>query len=175
MKKLFNKQCKKIENILFKYKTFEKYLNIQNNDNEQLRITIGKPKQSKGDYILTINLNILFIRKINIHMILLNKIMKKNNIATDLFFRITNTYLPSKIDMNIKICFEKEWPFYPPHWELYSIKTNIKPQQIELKNYYKYVIQNHNNMNGFYWTPAISIEKDIIEFIQKINHFEFIY
>ena len=87
---LINRNHKKIENIISKYNTFEQYLNIQNNDNNQLKITIDKPivvssldessslTESYGDYLLIINLNISFLKKSDMQMLLLlNKIMKK--------------------------------------------------------------------------------------------------
>ena len=32
-----------------------------------------------------------------------------------------------------------------------------------------------NNEHISDWSPSIQIEKDILEFIQKINHFEYIF
>jgi hypothetical protein len=43
---------------------------------------------------------------------------------------------------------------------------------LDLFDYYQNIIYNHNLQYFNYWTPVTDIEKDIIDFIRKINHFE---
>ena len=38
-------------------------------------------------------------------------------------------------------------------------------------DYYNYIIEIHNLKK---WSPIISIDKDFLEFFQKINYFDFI-
>tara|TARA_Y100000389_G_C17441830_1_gene509056 strand:+ start:95 stop:643 length:549 start_codon:yes stop_codon:yes gene_type:complete len=167
------KRYLEIENILSTYESFDKYLNIQNNDNIKLKIKINKSNRIYGNNIFVIDLNIYTRISDTQRLLLLNKIMKQKNITNNLCFHF-HSLLDKEIDMNIQICFKKSYPFSPPWWILNNIKTNIEPPQIELEKYYKYIILKHNRMNHNSWCPAISMSKDIVEFIQKINHFEYI-
>lgn len=160
------------QKILHEYKTFEEYLNIPNNHYSQLNINITNITNK------SINLTILFTRKPNNKqkLLLLNKIIKKKNITTNFFFKKILSYLLEKIVIDIKITIPNKFPFKPPRWMLQNIKTNIKPKQIKLDKYYEYIIDKHNlsYSERDNWSPLYTIEKDIIIFIERINHFEFI-
>ena len=161
------------QKILHECKTFEEYLDIQNNHYNQLKININNINTTNK----SINLNILFTRKPNNKQkLLLNKIIKKKYITTNFFFKKILSYLLDKIVIDIKISFPSKYPFEPPRWMLQNIKTNIKPKQIKLDKYYEYIIDKHNlsYSERDNWSPLYTIEKDIIIFIERINHFEFI-
>jgi len=90
------------------------------------------------------------------------------------------SYLKCKIELKVKIIYSIDYPFSPPIWVMNSVKHTI-PNQVDLTDYYCYKVSAHNNqyVQGFLdgishssWTPAIAIEKDILTFIQKINHFD---
>lgn len=78
-----------------------------------------------------------------------------------------NTYF---VNLEIKITFPDSYPFCPPIWSLQEAKYNVSIPD----DYYANIIENHNHHYEYDWSPAISIEKDILYFIQKINHFEYI-
>lgn len=90
------------------------------------------------------------------------------------------SYLTYKIELKVKIQYSENYPFSPPTWSFNSV-THTIPNQVNLTDYYIYKVSCHNNqyvqylLDGRYrteWTPAITIEKDILTFIQKINHFD---
>jgi hypothetical protein len=89
------------------------------------------------------------------------------------------SYLTCKIEIKIKIHYSIDYPFAPPIWFIKEVIHSI-PNQVNLMDYYCYKVSVHNQqyvqslLDGIpytSWTPAISIEKDILGFIQKINHF----
>ena len=84
-----------------------------------------------------------------------------------------------------------------------SIVSNVSNLSIPIRDYYQELVNNHNNQykrspdldtegsepfpfsvndphtksryaEYYYWTPAYTIEKDILNFIMRINHFEYI-
>ena len=91
--------------------------------------------------------------------------------------REINSYLFNYIHMNCKLIFDKNYPFSPPIWSLYSIKYNWDTvYDIDIPEYYKYIIQTHNNGNNKdYWSPAITLEKDCLDLIVKLNNFEYFF
>jgi hypothetical protein len=98
-----------------------------------------------------------------------------NNLPIEIIREIQE-YGKHFIDMEIDIYFPNKYPFIRPLWCLKNIIHNIKLEQpINIKNYYYNIINNHNNQNKKYWSPANEIEKDILGFIIKINHFEYLF
>ena len=86
---------------------------------------------------------------------------------------IIHSYLCIKMEINILIIYPLEYPFYRPIWELINVNHNFKTP-LNLNKYYKYLIDKHNHKHKQYWTPAITIASNILEFIQQINHIEYI-
>lgn len=86
---------------------------------------------------------------------------------------IIATYATDIINIKIKINHYDDYPFKFPTWNLTKILCNIKCP-LNLTDYYNYIIDNHNNKYKIYWSPAINVEKDILEFISKINHFDYL-
>lgn len=85
-------------------------------------------------------------------------------------------YLTYKIELKLKIVYSENYPFAPPIWFMNGVAHTI-PRQVDLTSYYCYKVNCHNGQYvqdflGGMWTPAITIEKDILTFIQKINHFD---
>jgi hypothetical protein len=93
-------------------------------------------------------------------------------------------YLTHRIEIKTKIVYSSNYPFVPPIWFIQSVKHTF---QIDLLDYYIDKVHQHNTtyltymMNPFDvnslsllgdWSPAISVEKDILYFLQKINHFD---
>jgi hypothetical protein len=101
------------------------------------------------------------------------------NLPPEMMAKI-RSYLTCKIELKLKILYSPDYPFSPPIWVMNGVKHTI-PNQVDLTDYYCYKVSAHNNqyVQGFLdgishssWTPAIAIEKDILTFIQKINHFD---
>lgn len=86
---------------------------------------------------------------------------------------IIHSYLYNKIEINILIIYPLEYPFVSPIWTLINVKHNFKTL-LNLNKYYKYLIDTHNHKHLKYWSPAITIASNILEFIQQINHIEYI-
>ena len=93
-------------------------------------------------------------------------------------------YLTYKIEIKTKIVYSLYYPFSPPLWYIHHVHHNI-PGQYYMLDYYIYRVSQHNKSYNTYllkmeepylynegWTPAISVEKDILSFIQKVNHFD---
>lgn len=64
-------------------------------------------------------------------------------------------FLPQEIRIQYKIIYSTDYPFKPPLWnsenELCSKITNM-----------------HNSENKYDWSPAMTIEKDILSMIEKL-------
>ena len=76
------------------------------------------------------------------------------------------------LNLQMKICYTEEYPFKPPIWEFLGVKHNISVP-INLHDYYTDIIGYHNKINKKHWSPAINIHIDILDFFQKINHFDY--
>jgi hypothetical protein len=84
--------------------------------------------------------------------------------------RIIAEYNKHFINLNIKIVFPESYPFCPPVWSLQEAKYNVSIPA----DYYAGIIECHNRQYKQYWSPAIHIEQDILYFIERINHFEYL-
>jgi hypothetical protein len=89
--------------------------------------------------------------------------------------RLIASYNEYFINIQIKISFPQDYPFTEPTWILLEVEDNIV-SRLNLFEYFTYMVDNHNNQykRDFNWRPIIEIEKDVLEFIQKINHFDYI-
>jgi len=90
-------------------------------------------------------------------------------------------YLIYRIEIQTKISYSQTYPFTPPIWFMTHVKHNLKREEYDpfyLLEYYIDKINHHNHiyhlriLNDTQWHPAISIEGDILLFLQKINHFD---
>lgn len=80
-----------------------------------------------------------------------------------------------KINIKFKINSGGNYPFLPPIWELIDLNHNIN-SYIDLHDYYRYIVDTHNNKNNIInsWSPANRLIKDLLEFIMRINHFDYL-
>ena len=70
--------------------------------------------------------------------------------------------------------FPSSYPFHPgPTWSLIDVEYNIKTL-LNLKEYYTYLVDTHNNSNSNDWSATTLIDKDILKFFGKMNYFEHI-
>lgn len=82
------------------------------------------------------------------------------------------------IELQFQITFMNTYPFEAPFWTLVEVKNTIPKANLpyptyKLSDYYQHVVSMHNKLyqNPKNWSPAIDIEKDVLDFIRKINHF----
>jgi ubiquitin-protein ligase len=115
---------------------------------------------------------------------------EKNNLKLDIYFEKARSYdfidLPYEISniisglaatfikIQLEIIFPENYPLCVPLLSFINIEHNISNSVINLELYYKYIIDNHNELYKKEWSPAIDISKMILDFIQKINHFEYL-
>jgi|TARA_B110000093_G_scaffold88056_1_gene95327 hypothetical protein len=88
-----------------------------------------------------------------------------------------HNYLGEYIELTFQIKYSNtSFPFDPPIWGLYSITHNVNVLNggLTIEDYYKYIVQNHNDQNERSWSPAISISADILTFITRVYPFEHI-
>jgi hypothetical protein len=140
--------------------SLEEYFNLNNTENKKINFK----------YFINKEMN-----SIELHI----KIFKKdrkiifNNLPLELS-DIISSYMDHYIKIKISIFLPLTYPFSIPIWNLIDVEHNIK-SIINLKNYYNYLVEKHNNRYMRDWSAGIQIFKDILEFFQKINHFEYIF
>jgi hypothetical protein len=81
-------------------------------------------------------------------------------------------YVPSFIKMIFKINYQNAYPFQPPCWSLVLCDDRLTYLK-NAKEFYENKTQLHNDTNNRSWSPAITMEKDILYFVSKINYFEY--
>jgi hypothetical protein len=84
-------------------------------------------------------------------------------------------YLPSYITLQIRLDYTDNYPFDAPKWSLISCDDRLASSLKNAEEYYRYLIDNHNNLYCQGWSPAIAIDKDILMFIVRINHFTHLF
>jgi hypothetical protein len=101
-----------------------------------------------------------------------NKMINIRCLPMDIICKISS-YLNCYLTIKTKIVYPQDYPFDPPQWSLICVKHNIE-SRINLKEYYEYLVETHNNKYTIDWSPAIHIDIDILDFISKINHFDYL-
>lgn len=152
---------------------FEKRYNKFNN--KILNISISKYFEIKDPY-----LNFELTRKKNEDILYFNVFYFKpqehfnfKNVPKEIN-DIINSYLNDYVNLQIKIDYAlNDYPFHHPVWHLLNFSSNIDSNW-SLNDIFSYLINCHNSQHIRDWSPATDIEKDILDFIRKINIFEFI-
>ena len=101
-----------------------------------------------------------------------NNVINIKCLPMDIIHKISS-YLNCYLKIKTKIVYPQDYPFQPPQWTLVCVKHNIETK-INLKDYYEYLVETHNNSYLVDWSPAIHINIDILEFIRRINHFDYL-
>ena len=96
-----------------------------------------------------------------------------HSLPTDMS-RVISDYLPHFIYICVEITFPSDYPFKPPKYKLLYTKHNLSNLYINLDNYYKGIVINHNLQYLRDWSPATDIIMDVLDFVRKINHFEYL-
>lgn len=89
--------------------------------------------------------------------------------------RMISEYLPSYITLQIRLDYTDNYPFDAPKWSLISCDDRLASSLKNAEEYYKYLIDNHNSVYSQCWSPAIDIDRDILMFIVRINHFAHLF
>ena len=87
---------------------------------------------------------------------------------------IINKYTKCELLLKFRLLFHDTYPYKPATWSLIGIENNFN-NNINLENYYNELVEGHNSHLNNSWSAAIYIEKDILLFLTKINHFEYIF
>ena len=75
-------------------------------------------------------------------------------------------YVEVGLILYININYTKDYPFKAPKWNIEKIKQkNINTLQI-----WKNMVHQHNVQYVYDWSPSITIEKDLLYFIEKIMY-----
>jgi hypothetical protein len=88
-------------------------------------------------------------------------------------------FLSYTIEIQTKIKYSTNYPFVPPVWFMENIHHTLKPRDYEPSCIVDYYVDKLNQHNQQYnrrsineqWSPAISVEKDILVFLQRVHHF----
>ena len=82
---------------------------------------------------------------------------------------IISEFVPINYFFNYKIELEYPdgYPFDPPIWKLNDIKSNLF--FILDREYFQYLIDDHNEINSISWSATIKIDKDILIFYAKLK------
>ena len=161
----------------FKNISIENYFNINNindinsnNDNSNNDNNDKEKIHCHTDLNVNINDNVI---SFEIHFFknshqLYNIFQLPDEINKEIYHFYNSEYLKIKV----KIYYSEKFPFKPPKWEFIDLKHNIDIH-INLIDYYTEIVSFHNNINNNDWSPAMDIHHDILNFIQKINHFDY--
>lgn len=163
-------------NIINLHGSLEKYFGITNENGIEFKTKINiepldwvnrfnEPNQFE------INLDIIIIYNYK-NKIYKNKIYKFNNLPLEINSLIADYYKPNYIHIKIQIKSPGTYPFNPPIWKFIGVKHSLK---MNLYEYYKYIVDSHNKIMKHSWSPCITIDRDILYFISKINNFEYIF
>jgi|LauGreDrversion4_1035100.scaffolds.fasta_scaffold00272_6 hypothetical protein len=116
-----------------------------------------------------------------VHIHYINKInmfdLITNNIA-DLPMEINhmiNEYLPSYITLELRLDWTPDYPFTPPKWSMVHCNDYLASSLKNAEEYYNYIVSNHNKANKNEWSPAITIDSDILAFMVRIHHFDSLF
>lgn len=155
---MFNRRVYRLDQLSHNNHSLENYYDIKNTHNHKLKITHIRSE----------------INKLELHIYFENyRRYDFANLPEELSLIICE-YIPTVIFIRVEICFPNDYPYKPPIYSMINIDHNVSNPPINLEDYYKYIIDNHNEQYKHYWTPVLLIEKDILDFIRKVNHFEYL-
>ena len=84
-----------------------------------------------------------------------------------------NTFINRKIHVQIQIKFKNDYPFKPPVFKIVGFKNTVNYSiNKEIYIYLKYKTKLYNEKLDKTWTPALLIEKTILDLFTTINNFD---
>jgi ubiquitin-protein ligase len=112
--------------------------------------------------------------KLSLHVqVVKNHYHHFNHLPSDIN-NVISEYLQEYITICFEITFPYDYPFKPPIYTLVSTKSNLVHFPLSIDGYYASIVERHNLQYAREWTPAMDIEKDVLYFICRINHFEYL-
>ena len=150
-------------NIINLHGSLEKYFGITNENGIEFKTKINI-QTLDGFNQFELNLDIIIINNY--------KIYNLNNLPLDINSLIASYYTPNYIHLKIQIKSPGTYPLNPPIWKIIGVKHSLK---MNLYEYYKYIVDSHNEIMKHSWSPVIKIDADILYFISKINNFEYLF
>ena len=88
--------------------------------------------------------------------------------------RMIDSYNHNYIRITLHIEFPESYPFKPQIWHLVDVEHNLCISY-NLREYYDRITKNHNEQYAaICWSPAIDIQHDILYFIERIHHFDYV-
>jgi len=153
------------------------YFGILGNNEENLKINIDKVNVDDAN---------------DIYCILSVEYKRKNDEVYETLYQITQlpecvlenisdyVYNHNYLRLKFKITFPNDYPFGPPLWSMVSIDNTIKHDALAyggltLTDYYNHLVEVHNRRyrdENRQWYPNITVEKDVLMFLTRINHFD---
>ena len=117
-------------------------------------------------------LSIKFLKKVNNNNKITQRFLKRVGIPglpfdiVEIICKLINEdYF---IELIINLSYTMQYPFVPPVWKLEKVLTN-KITGYNLTNIFKYWIDVHNEIYQNEWSAVTTIDKDILNFMIKIN------
>ena len=84
-----------------------------------------------------------------------------------------NKYANSELILQIQIRLKRDYPFKSPEFALVGMKNKLKYGfDRQIYHFIKYKIKLYNEILKENWNPAITIDKNILDFFTKINYFD---
>ena len=152
------------------------YFGIQPSNCDKLKINIDKVDGDTDGLYCT--LSVEYKRKTNEVYPVMYGLTKLPESILSHIMDYTDNY--NHLRLNFKITFPESYPFEPPMWSLVSTDETIRHDSLAyggltLVDYYTHLVQMHNDQyrnERHQWFPNISIEKDVLLFLGRINHFD---
>jgi len=85
------------------------------------------------------------------------------------------SFCGDNIELKLELDCNDHFPFKPPIWKFIYVKNNLSSKNIiDIEDYYKWIIENINNDNNERdgWNVLYGLEKEILRFFIRINHYE---
>ena len=160
------KRVEHLSNIINLHGSLEKYFGITNENGIEFKTNINIQSLNWVNLLnqFEIDLDIIIIHNYNIYNL--------NNLPLDINSLVASYYTPNHIHIKIQIKSAEEYPFKPPIWKIVDVEHSLK---MNLYEYYKYIVDSHNEIMKHSWNPCILIDRDILYFISKINNFEYLF
>ena len=124
---------------------------------------------NKKSEIVRINFRVVSVRVIKIFIYYEKAYACPDlDLPTDLMEHIKG-YLPDIVQIELTLTIpESQYPFKPHMWEVIRVKSNIFDSSKYLE-----IINTHNLYNIAGWSPAITIQSDVLCLIEKL--YDYLY
>lgn len=171
IKELYKKLDKRVLLPIYKIQNKKDYYNLNiNSKNTETKINIIKTwiENINNEYHYNI---IISFKYLNYKKYVSNIIF--DNIPYELSSKINSYLYPAYIDVTFKITIDcYTYPFTFHKWKFLNTKIFSSESNLtinEINTFYKNICIEHQNDYFENWTPAISLEHDILDLITKMN------